>query len=63
MDDRKIDIITWNSRSLYNKLFEFKTYIYVKKPHIVCIQESWVRDNYIPKFINYKGYFKNRNGR
>lgn len=58
-----LQIIFWNSRSLSNKLFEFKKYIYTRKPHIVCIQESWLNDEYLPSFINYRGYFKNRVGR
>jgi ribonuclease HI len=63
MDPQKLNIITWNSRSLNNKLFEFKRYIYSRKPQVVCLQETWLSEPYLPSFINYKTYFRNRVGR
>ena len=56
----KLKIIFWNSHSLNCKLFEFKKYVYLQKPHIVCIQETWIKEEYQPSLINYRGYFQNR---
>ena len=53
----------WNCRSIYNKLFELKRYVYIRKPDVICLQETWIRENYVPSFINYRGVLKNRNGR
>jgi len=61
--DNQIDIIFWNARSIYNKLSELKYYVYTRKPHLVCIQETWARDDYMPSFINYRTFFKNRGAR
>jgi len=61
--DNKVEIIFWNCRSIYNKLFELKKYIYTTKPSIICLQETWVKDEFQPNFINYKVFYKNRNGR
>lgn len=58
-----LQIISWNCRSIYNKLFELKKYIYIRKPEIVCLQETWIKAEYLPAFINYSVFFKNRPGR
>ena len=58
-----INVWTWNCRSLYNKLTEFKVEVYLKKPHIICLQETFIVDDREPALINYQGYFKNRAGR
>ena len=63
MNNRNLRVITWNCRSIYNKLFEFKRYIYTRKPDVICLQETWIREPYTPSFINYQGFLKNRNGR
>lgn len=53
-------IIHWNARSLYTNLLEFKIYLYLKKPHLVCITESWLIKSRNPTFINYVSYRKDR---
>lgn len=58
-----LDIISWNCRSVYKKLFELKRLVYKRRPHLVCLQETWVKDDYLPSFINYKSFFQNRQGR
>lgn len=58
-----LQLISWNCRSIYNKLFELKKYIYIRKPEIVCLQETWIKAEYLPAFINYSVFFKNRPGR
>ena len=42
MTNPTLDIISWNSRSLYSNLSQFKIYLYNKKPHIVCLCETWL---------------------
>ena len=58
----KIIITTWNCRSIYNKSSEFKVYLNKEKPHIVCLQETWITDGYLPTFPGYNSFFKNRRG-
>ena len=49
-----IEIFSWNCRSLYNKLSELKIQIHREEPDIVCLQEIWLKKDYLPSFINYK---------
>ena len=49
----KLNIVMWNCHSLYNKLSHFKIFLYTKKPHIVCLCETWLKPDYLPSFINY----------
>jgi hypothetical protein len=58
--DRNLQIVSWNARSLNGKLSELKVHMYSKKPHIICIQETWGSAGFEPKFINYSGIFKHR---
>ena len=55
-------ILVWNCHSLYNKLGNFKVNIYCYKPHVICLTETWLKDNRKPSFINYSSYLINRNG-
>ena len=55
-----MSIFSWNCKSIYNKLSEFKSYLYAAKPHICCLNETWIANGYLPTFINYKPYFSNR---
>ena len=32
-------------------------------PHMVCIQETWMKDDYVTKYMDYERYFENRIGR
>ena len=45
LNDHQLEIIFWNAHSMKNKLLEMKRYIYTQKPHVVCIQETWVKDD------------------
>ena len=60
MNNKNLEIISWNSRSLYANLLEFKIFLYCTKPHIVCICESWLKPSHEPSFINYTSYFNHR---
>lgn len=53
--------IQLNCRSLYTKLGEIKLMIYLEKPHIVALSETWIKSNYEPRFIDYTCEWKNRN--
>ena len=58
-------ILSWNAQSISAHAAELKLYIEenAEKPHVICIQESWLRDD--TKF-NIKGYnieMKNRTNR
>ena len=56
-----VKIVTWNARSIGNKLGNLKLLIYAEKPHVVLIQETWHTDNKNdPSFINYQCYWNNR---
>ena len=56
----KLTLVQWNCHSLYNKLSHFKIFLYSRKPHIVCLSETWMNDQYEPNFINYNKYICNR---
>ena len=57
-------IIHWNARSLYANLSELKIYLNLKKPHLVCISESWLVSGKNPSFVGYILHRKDRiNGR
>lgn len=58
-----LKIIAWNCHSLYHKLSHFKIFLYKLKPHIVCLCETWLKDNFLPSFINYTPYFQLRPNR
>lgn len=55
-------ILQWNARSLIANGQEFKKYIdnLIEKPHIICIQETWLKPQM--DFI-IKGYNVIRNDR
>ena len=56
-------ILFWNCRSLYTKLSHFKVRLYAAKPHVVCLTETWLKQNREPTFINYSAYFQHRQNR
>lgn len=58
----QLSLMHWNARSLCSgaKLSEFKLYLYVVKPHLVCISESWLVAGCKPSFINYVVYRSDR---
>ena len=53
-------LIHWNANNLSCRLGELKVLLYTKKPHIVCVCETWYNDNYNPKFIGYSLLRKDR---
>ena len=59
----KLEILFWNCHSLYTKLPHFKVKLYALKPHIVCLCETWLKENRLPTFLNYKSYFSCRPNR
>ena len=60
MTNPNLNIVSWNCRSIYPRLSEFKIYLYKTQPHIVCLNETWIYQERSPSFINYKCYFNNR---
>lgn len=58
-------ILQWNARSLISNGQEFKKYIsdLGDRPHIICIQETWLKPQL--DFINFiiQGYTAIRNNR
>ena len=62
IEQNQLKILSLNCRSLYNKLSEIKLFIYKEKPHIICLTETWCKNDRIPNFINYNGSFLNRDG-
>ena len=55
-----IKILVWNCHSIYNKLSHFKDRLYASKPHVVCLTETWLKNNREPIFTNYTNYLVNR---
>ena len=56
MSEKNLNLLTWNCHSLYNKLNEFRDKLYKYKPHVVCLTETWLKNNRIPVFQNYNKY-------
>ena len=53
-------MVSWNCRSLYRKLQEFKKYLIDYSPHVVCLQETWIVPSCLPTFHGYTCILKNR---
>ena len=60
MSANDLNLLSWNARSLYNKLGNFKIKLYKYKPHVACITETWLKNNREPYFCNYDKYLCNR---
>ena len=60
MVNDNFNIIQFNCRSLYTKLVEFKVYLYSRKPHMVCLSETWIVQGKLPNFFNYSAIWNNR---
>ena len=58
--DTNFEIISFNCRSIYTKLSELKIFIYQRKPHCVCLAETWLIEDKMPNFINYQAFWSNR---
>ena len=62
MTENNLHILSVNCRSMYTKLLELKLLIYNKKPHIICLSETWAVADRLPTFVNYNSTWKNRAG-
>jgi exonuclease III len=60
--NHNMKIISFNCRSMYTKLSEIKRYVYSNKPHVICFTKTWLVNDRLPNFINYRGIWKNRQG-
>ena len=60
IDDPNFKIFSWNARSIYNKLSEFKDKLIEDKPHIVCLNETWLKPDREPSFQNYTAFYDHR---
>ena len=60
MTNSSLKIFSWNCRSICNKLSQFKYHIYINKPHIICLTETWIRPPREPQLINYSPFFHHR---
>lgn len=56
----QLEILLLNCNSIYKKLAEIKQLVNEKTPDLMCFCETWLRDNYLPKFKNYTAIWKNR---
>ena len=57
-------VVQFNCHSIFTILGDFKIFLYTRKPHIVCLCETWTEEgNFIPQFINYNVQWKHRNRR
>ena len=55
-----LNILSLNCRSMYSKLVEIKLLVYNKKPHIICLSETWTVSDKLPTFVNYNIFWKHR---
>lgn len=60
--EKDLMIIQFNCNGLYNKLLEFKVYIYSTKPDIFCLCETYVKPSHEPIFKGYASFWKHREG-
>lgn len=53
-------IYQFNCNGISSKLGEIKLHVYLKKPDVLCLCETWMKEHSIPKVIGYKGVWKTR---
>jgi len=58
--NNNMKLLVWNCHSLYNKLSHFKIHIYVNKPHVICLTETWLKPDRLPNFVGYSCHHKLR---
>ena len=58
--NNNLKLLLWNCHSLYNKLSHFKIHIYVNKPHVICLTETWIKSDRLPSFVGYSSYYNLR---
>ena len=51
---KNLQVLHWNCRSIRNKLLDLKITLYCMKPHVVALQETWLKNmKRSPRFISY----------
>ena len=55
--------IFWNVRSVFNKIDSIRDFVERYKPDILCINESWLRDDVPSHLVDIKDYALVRNDR
>ena len=55
-----LNILSLNCRSIHSKISEIKLLIYTKKPHVVCLCETWTSPGKEYSFINYSAIWSHR---
>ena len=62
MEERGRDfyLVQLNIRSIYSRLVEFKFFLFTKRPHIVCLQETRAKTEQLLHFVNYQTLWKQR---
>jgi len=56
-------VVLLNCCSLYARLAEVKLLLYSCKPSVLCLNETWVTDAFLPTFHGYVSLWCNRGGR
>ena len=61
VDQRNLQILQWNARSIENKMFDLDVTQRTAKPHVITIQETFLNETVTtPKLSNYTPYRKDR---
>ena len=64
VNNKDLQILQWNSRSIENKMYDLSTTQKTLKPHIIGIQETWLKDGKnTPLLDHYHTERKDRVGR
>ena len=45
VNEKNLQLLQWNARSIENKMFDLTTTQSTLKPHIIAIQETWLNNN------------------
>ena len=55
----ELKVVNWNCRGIISKLGRFKIMLYAEKPHVCCLNETFLRNtSKMPKFTNYRAVWK-----
>lgn len=57
-----MSVVSLNCNSLYARLPEVKLLLYTCKPSLMCLSETWVKDDFLPTFVGYRPFWRNRAG-
>ena len=61
VDQRNLQILQWNARSIENKMFDLDVTQRTAKPHVITIQETFLNKKVTtPKLLNYSPYRKDK---